>query len=493
VPTLSVVVPTLDEAAFLPQLLDALAAQTCPPGEVVVADAGSTDDTVALALAHGARVVAGGTPAAGRNAGAAAADGELLLFLDADVRPGPDFVRRAVEEFVARGLDAATAPVVPLERAWDLRLAYVLTEAYLRALVRVRPHAVGACLLVRRGLHDRLGGFDETIGMGEDHDYARRASRAGRYGVLRAVKIPTSMRRVARLGRLRYARLTLASELRTLAGRPPRRPLAGYELGGGRRVGSGARVARRLARWRRILARPSTGLQGDAIALVAAGAATAVAAAVVAGVFRTRWAPAVAAASGVVAGASAAVALRTVRHERPYGRFFTATVATADRDVRDASGRLLARAGEDDVCEFHAVRNLAKLADLRRAGPAGRLAARVEIIEGIAALADSFGDPRYAGVTALVARSDIALALRRLGFAEVDAPPFDLPNRVEKWLLARRIRGSKARGGVRPDTLVVLSRSDWERPATRAALDAWLAQTRADLARAEGALRPPSR
>lgn len=231
-PTVSVVVPALNEAVLLPGLLDALAAQTTPPHEVVVADAGSHDDTVGIARGRGVRVVAGGLPAAGRNAGAAASSGDLILFLDADVRPGVRFVERAVREFLARDLDAATAPLVPLESGWDFRLVYALVAHGLQAAARVRPHAVGACILVRRGLHDRLGGFDETLALAEDHDYAQRAAQAGRFGVLRTVRIPTSMRRVRHLGRLRYARIIAASELRLLRGRPVHRLPAGYDLGG---------------------------------------------------------------------------------------------------------------------------------------------------------------------------------------------------------------------------------------------------------------------
>jgi len=69
-PRLSVIIPTLNEAGYLPLLLEALAAQTRPADEIIVADAGSVDGTAELARRRGARVVHGGTPAVGRNAGA---------------------------------------------------------------------------------------------------------------------------------------------------------------------------------------------------------------------------------------------------------------------------------------------------------------------------------------------------------------------------------------------------------------------------------------
>ncbi len=482
-PKLSVIVPTLNEAAFLPGLLTALAGQTHPPDEVVVADAGSVDDTVAIARSHGARVVPGGPPGVARNAGAKATSGDLLLFLDADVLPGPDFIERALDEFTARGLDAATAAIVPLERDWDFRLVYLLVNVGLQAVAHVRTHAVGACILVRRALHEHLGGFDEALAMAEDHDYARRASEQGRFAVLRHVRIPTSMRRVLKLGRLPYARVTLASELRFLAGRPARELPPGYELGGSpeqRPQEPDLRLGH-LERWCRVLAHPSTEVQGDAIAVaVVAG----VAAAGVGGFTRARWTLAATAGFGAVAVAATALALRTVRQERSYGRFFSTTVATASADVEDSAGTILARTGVDQVCEFHAVHNLRAMGALRRHGLRGRLTVRLEIYEGIRALADAFDDPHYAAVTALVARGGIARSLLQVGFTEAPAPPLDLANRVEKWLLARRT----GTAGSIPDCLLVMPRAVWEQPETRAAVDALLRRWHTDLEASGGPL-----
>jgi len=80
-------------------LLDALALQTRLPDEMSVADAGSKDGTAELVQARWVHVVHGGMPVVGRNAGARAAKGDLLLFLDADVLPPPDFIVRVLEEF----------------------------------------------------------------------------------------------------------------------------------------------------------------------------------------------------------------------------------------------------------------------------------------------------------------------------------------------------------------------------------------------------------
>ena len=78
--TISIIIPTLNEARFLPKLLESIKKQTFTDYEVIVADAGSKDKTLEIAKKYGARIVKGGFPAEGRNAGARAAKGDFLFF-----------------------------------------------------------------------------------------------------------------------------------------------------------------------------------------------------------------------------------------------------------------------------------------------------------------------------------------------------------------------------------------------------------------------------
>ena len=98
---LSVVVPTYNRAPVLARCLDALAAQDPPPGEVVVVDDGSTDDTPAILAERGEsiRVVRqdNGGRAAAKNAGVEAARGDVVLFLDDDVIATPGLVHLHAE------------------------------------------------------------------------------------------------------------------------------------------------------------------------------------------------------------------------------------------------------------------------------------------------------------------------------------------------------------------------------------------------------------
>lgn len=213
-PKVSVVVPTLNEERCLPALLDSVAAQTLQVHEVIVADGGSLDGTVRLARDRGARVVPGGRPGAGRNAGAGAASGDWLLFLDADVRLPEDALETAVREMQREGLDSASCWFVPDSRGLYMRLNHWLSAQYFRVSSKVGwPHSIGAFLLLPRAAHEAIGGFDLSIKVAEDQDYVRRLAAVGRYGFLRRPTIEIAARRFESEGNLRMSLKWIGIEL----------------------------------------------------------------------------------------------------------------------------------------------------------------------------------------------------------------------------------------------------------------------------------------
>lgn len=100
----SVIVPVYNGAGFLRSCLPALHASTHRDFEVIVVDDGSTDDSVGVARDLGASVVSmpqRGGPAIARNHAARTASGEVLVFIDADVRVHPDTLARIDAHFTA--------------------------------------------------------------------------------------------------------------------------------------------------------------------------------------------------------------------------------------------------------------------------------------------------------------------------------------------------------------------------------------------------------
>lgn len=216
-PTLAVVIPAKNEEICLPFLLNALRKQRRQPDEVIVADGGSTDKTREIAKRFGARVVKGGLPGVGRNRGAKAATSEVLLFLDADVTIlSAQFLGDALEEFCARNLDIASVNVSLPEGGVADRAYHNAYNVYARMWGSVRPHAHGSCMVVKRTLHEQIGGFDEAARLCEDHEYAQRAAKEGKFGFLDSVKIGLNTRRLDHEGRLKLLLKYMLAEFHLL-------------------------------------------------------------------------------------------------------------------------------------------------------------------------------------------------------------------------------------------------------------------------------------
>ncbi|GGD86044.1 glycosyltransferase [Microbacterium murale] len=109
--SVSVVIPVRNDACLLEECLQALGEQTRRADEIIVVDNGSTDDTAAVAQRYGARVVlepVPGIPQAA-SAGYDSVSGDIIARLDADSRPGPDWIERIVQRFQNHpGLDFLT-------------------------------------------------------------------------------------------------------------------------------------------------------------------------------------------------------------------------------------------------------------------------------------------------------------------------------------------------------------------------------------------------
>jgi glycosyltransferase involved in cell wall biosynthesis len=207
--SLSVIVPALNEEAEIRGLLDRLAAQDyAGPVEVIVVDGHSTDRTQQIVRAYPKLrlLIAGPGVAAQRNAGAGAAAGDLLIFLDADNAPGPMFLSALAARYERRPFAVACPWFVPRTRRPDIQAFYALMNG-LFFLSQARYHTgAGVCIAVDRNVHLRIGGFDETLHLGEDVDYIQRASALGPHRHL-TVRLHTSARRIEAEGLLRIARL----------------------------------------------------------------------------------------------------------------------------------------------------------------------------------------------------------------------------------------------------------------------------------------------
>ena len=204
---ISFIVPAYNEERLLGATLLALhaaARSTGEPYEVIVADDGSTDRTAAVAEGSGARVVqiARRQIAAVRNAGARAALGDRLVFVDADTIVDEVVVRAAMQALQegAVGGGAAVRFDSRVPRWANLLLPPVVWA------FRVIGIAAGCFLFCRRSAFEAVGGFDETLYGAEEIAMSRALKRRGRFVVLRQ-SVATSGRKLRTYSALEILRM----------------------------------------------------------------------------------------------------------------------------------------------------------------------------------------------------------------------------------------------------------------------------------------------
>jgi glycosyltransferase involved in cell wall biosynthesis len=184
----SVVVPAYNAGATIADQLRALAAQQLPgPFEVIVADNGSTDDTVAVVERCGAEfsavrlVDASGRrgPAHARNVGFGAARGDLVLGCDADDVVDERWAALLVDSLADADLVAGGAsawlPVAGEGPPFGIHVPHDMGTGGLGFL----PVMAGSSFGVRREVWQTVGGFDVDLPTTEDFDFAFRAQLAG--------------------------------------------------------------------------------------------------------------------------------------------------------------------------------------------------------------------------------------------------------------------------------------------------------------------------
>ena len=202
---LTIIVPAFNEEAYLASTLDSIhaaAAQLRSRSSVdvdtIVVDNNSRDQTATVARGRGARVVH--EPVQGiaraRNAGARHAEGDVLVFIDADVTVPHNLLQEvhaamSDPDCVGGGVDV------------DYRPKRLSVRLYLRAwrvLGRLTGMVQGATQFCRRSVFEQVGGYDEKVWIGEDVDFywglkrfARRTGRTVRF--IRSPRVRPSCRR----------------------------------------------------------------------------------------------------------------------------------------------------------------------------------------------------------------------------------------------------------------------------------------------------------
>lgn len=201
---ISIIIPTLNEAACIGETVAGLVGQ--PGVEVVVADGGSKDRTVAEAKAAGARVI-DAPPGRGsqQNIGARTAQGNILLFLHADTRLPESFSAQIRTALARPGIVAGAFRFSVGAKGWRFRL--LARCANWRADWFGLPYGDQG-LFLPAARFQAMGGFRE-IALLEDVELVLRLGKMGRIALLPTPAL-TSPRRWQRLG---LVRTTMVNQL----------------------------------------------------------------------------------------------------------------------------------------------------------------------------------------------------------------------------------------------------------------------------------------
>lgn len=229
---ISIIIPTFNEGQFLPKLLSSIQKQTVLPKEIIISDAFSVDDTISVAKTFGCKVVEGGLPAVARNIGAKFTKQPILLFLDADVILPPFFLEKTIDEMQRRNLDIASCFLTPRSTLKMDKFLYQFANQYMKLTQKIHPHIPGACIFVRKNIHAQIGGFDQSLILAEDHDYVKRAKKVGQFAYLKSYKIPISVRRLSKDGRIKTILKYIAIELHLIFIGKIRKNIFNYKFGG---------------------------------------------------------------------------------------------------------------------------------------------------------------------------------------------------------------------------------------------------------------------
>ena len=175
---LSIVIPAFNEEEYLPSTLDSIQATTAQSElaltrraevDIIVVDNNSEDGTATVAQSKGATVVHEAVQgiARARNAGADNADGDVLIFVDADAILPPTLL---AEIHTAMSDPACVGGAVDVEYRPRRRSMRVYLRAW-RLLSRLTGMAQGATQFCRKSVFDEVGGYDEKAWIGEDADF----------------------------------------------------------------------------------------------------------------------------------------------------------------------------------------------------------------------------------------------------------------------------------------------------------------------------------
>lgn len=203
-PLVSIIIITKNEEKYIENCLKSIKKQTYKNIEIILSDSCSIDKTVEIAKKYVNKIIIKNTNiATGRNLGAKIANGEIFVFIDADVILSPNWIENILKSFKSSnkivGVMGYPSPIEGSHKAKEMcKLAFLL-----KIFNSLKLPAVGVCAIgfaVKREIFEKIGGFNEKLNVAEDTDLFYKVNELGKIVVNSNAKTYSSFRRYEKGG-----------------------------------------------------------------------------------------------------------------------------------------------------------------------------------------------------------------------------------------------------------------------------------------------------
>jgi len=206
----SFIIPTLNEEKFLPRLLGDLKNQNEKNFEVIIVDGFSDDNTKAIGKKNWSIPISffevkKRNVSFQRNFGAKKANGEYLIFLDADSRIYKNFTQILTRKINQKKGLIFIPTLIPEKKSPQIKLIFRLVNFFIELSQSLtRPFSAAGSIIIEKNFFEKIGGFNENAYLAEDHNLIYKVSLWGvKPKILHQVKVIFSLRRLKKEGELK--------------------------------------------------------------------------------------------------------------------------------------------------------------------------------------------------------------------------------------------------------------------------------------------------
>jgi len=208
----SVVVPTYREEKYIEECLKNIKNQDYDGKfEIILVDSNSHDRTRDIAKKYVTRIIniKERGVANALNVGIKNAKGDIMIFVEADVRLYPNFIKEIMKKIKERGVVAVTGILIPFDGNVFHKLVYYLLNVLVIIFAVFYPLFPQSSVAYKKKYLTKAGGFDREIGIGEDLDVTRRVKKYGKCVICYVALAKISTRRLIKGGILKQIFLNL--------------------------------------------------------------------------------------------------------------------------------------------------------------------------------------------------------------------------------------------------------------------------------------------